>query len=229
MGCPANVGVPLDVADDERIVRAICAPVHIDSKGRLKHGAFDPRPVGQGMSVMRHAYMDADACKVRGQALTTQNKTYKGLAVLLAARIRATGAEVVDSRAIYLGHGDITQDDILGGVVIVPHEPPPAAVRERLLARAKNLTRAAVYYTDPQPDGPTWTGPPLAPLPDDAPVMADGGSCRLYIKVQSRPPERIPFTRVRACNGVDEKSDEPNGRWPWRPSSLGASRSSHGP
>ena len=34
--------MPVHVADDERAIRAIYSPFHVDKKNRLKHQAFDP-------------------------------------------------------------------------------------------------------------------------------------------------------------------------------------------
>jgi len=101
--------VPIEIANEEAIVRGICSPYHVSSKGKLKPEAYDPSPATDEVSVIRHAYVGSDFCKKKAKELEDREKRkiYQGLAVLSARQIRSVGSEVVDSRQIFFGHADI--------------------------------------------------------------------------------------------------------------------------
>ncbi len=148
--------VPVPVADEERVIRGICTPYHVDSSGKLKPQAFEAPYENDKLSVMRGEYLSAHECKRRAQLLTRPGKLYRGVAVLRVRRVRAIGPDVVDSRAIYLGHADI----------VLPHkrpkqEPPGAGIVKLLRDQGKALAKTASYYADPNPEGQTWDGPAL--------------------------------------------------------------------
>lgn len=56
------------------IVRGICSPYHVSSKGKLKPEAYDPTPETDEVSVMRADYLGVDGCKEKAKALENQEK-----------------------------------------------------------------------------------------------------------------------------------------------------------
>src|SRR3990172_11119887 len=102
--------LPVEIADSEKIVRAIMYPSHVDkSKGTLNSRAFRPRPCTDQISVIRQTHMGTDFCRSKGKeiAIKATHSTYVGLAVLTANQIRGVGAEVSDSRQEFCGHAHV--------------------------------------------------------------------------------------------------------------------------
>ena len=151
--------IPVEISNDETIVRGICSPYHL-KKGKIKPQAFSPTPNTDEVSVMRHTYLGSDFCKAKARELinASENKTYKGFAVLSALKIRATGCDVIDSRHVYLGHADIKL-----GIIATADEPLPAEQLSRLHSLRKALLDCAHYIEDPDPDAEKWTGLPIIP------------------------------------------------------------------
>lgn len=162
---------PLDIPEDENIIRAIYYSVHLDSKGRLKWNAYDPTPGTDQVSVMRAGCMEPDGCKRKARELEGPNKLYRGLAVLNAGAVRNSGMDVTDSRREFCGHGHIST-----GVFVrkrEPLEPRDPEEREKVKAIASVLMKLSNYYKDPNPDSDTWTGslPMVPPSSDQATAM----------------------------------------------------------
>jgi hypothetical protein len=150
---------PIDVANDEAIVRGICTPFHVSSKGKLKPEAYEAPPDDDEVSVIRLGWVGADTCKRKAKELEnpSKGKRYTGLAVLSAKQIRDEGADVFDSRHVFKGHADIKH-----GVIQRKGVPLPPEDLKRLRSRLRNLANAAEYYPDPFPDIDGWNGSPLA-------------------------------------------------------------------
>lgn len=151
--------IPTEVHDDEPIVRAICSPHHIKG-GKLKISAFKPPKGSKEVSVMRHTYFSANCCKSKGQSLSRSDmeppKQYVGLAVVAALKVRAFGADVKDSRNVFMGHADIVY------LQPAPNGEPlsPEAMLDfnRCL---KGICNDARYFPDPDPASAEWEGPLL--------------------------------------------------------------------
>ena len=83
-------------------------------------------------------------------------KQYVGLAVVAALKVRDFGADVKDSRHIFMGHADIVY-------------PQPAPDGEPLRSKVtwdlnrclKGICDGAQYYPDPDPMSAAWGGPLL--------------------------------------------------------------------
>jgi hypothetical protein len=150
--------LPVQIEDSEKIVRAIMSPYHFDKKGNLRPGAFRSAPGTDEVSVVRQTQMGSDFCKSKAKeiAVKTANKTYRGLAVLIAARIRTVGAQVIDSQHIYCGHAHISY-----GFIVPANEPPESETNKKLVELTKGILKSAVYFEDQEPECPTWTGPSL--------------------------------------------------------------------
>jgi hypothetical protein len=99
---------PRDIAPDEAIVRGICN-FHINKKGKLQPAAYKAPKGSDEVSVMRHAWIGSDSCKQHARDLEDlpSKKRYTGLAVLSAAQILNSGADLVDTREEFEGHADI--------------------------------------------------------------------------------------------------------------------------
>ncbi len=161
--------VPLGVSADERIVRAIYSPYHVDKKkNRLKHQAYDPTPRTDEISIMRLDYMGSSSCrrKARSIALENAKKEYCGFAVLRVNAVCNSGMSVVDSRNSYCGHGDIKllMQELLRNRE--PNEPLPAETLKRFRDLKDRLLMSSNYVSDPSPTRRgRWRGAPLEPPP----------------------------------------------------------------
>ncbi|MFG7107821.1 hypothetical protein [Burkholderia pseudomallei] len=150
--------LPLKIENAETIVRGMCTPFHVSSKGKIKPEAFEPTPDTDEVSVMRHCGIGSDGCKARALALQNlgQKKIYSGLAALTAGSVRSEGADVIDSRCHFYGHADIKL-----GFTITPGEPLPPKELLAMRTRSKALAKAARYYLDPAPNSLQWAGAPI--------------------------------------------------------------------
>jgi hypothetical protein len=144
--------LPMEIAPDEVIVRAIKTPFHIDLKKqppRLKSQAFRPAPGRDDLSVMRKLHLGNDGCKRK--ALEIAKDAYVGLAALRAQEIVDAKAKVRDSReGQFLGHAEIE----LG----MPAPATGQTAAPELMERWQALAEKARFYRDAQPDSPEWTG-----------------------------------------------------------------------
>lgn len=148
--------LPIEIATDEVIVRAIKTPYHYDEKKkRLKPAAFRPQATRDDVSVMRKRYLGNHGCK--DKAVEIAGNVYIGLAALrteeIAAATAAT-ARVLDSRdGFFLGHAHIEQG--------TPAPPSGKTADPELMERWKALADTARYYQDGAPQTPGWCGPDI--------------------------------------------------------------------
>lgn len=145
--------LPLEIAPDEIIVRAIKTPYHFDEKKRrLKSAAFRPQAERDDVSVMRKRHLGNDGCK--DKAVKTAATSYIGLAALRAEEIIETKACVVDSRdGLFVGHAHIEQG--------TPAPVSGQTADPDLIDRWKALADTARYYPDGEPQTPGWHGPDI--------------------------------------------------------------------
>ena len=149
---------PRKVADAETIIRGICSPFHVSGAGKLRPEAFKP-PAGRiDVSVMRMDWIGVEACRNHAKSLDSEQKTYRGLAAIAARQIRATGADVIDTREVFYGHADIHVVPASGD-----GEPLPARDLYSQRSQMKALARLANYFPDPNPSAETWCGPTVLP------------------------------------------------------------------
>jgi hypothetical protein len=156
--------MPVHVSDDERIVRAIYSPYHLDKKNNLKHQAYNPTPKTDEISVMRFEHMGARLCKRKAKCFENpaQRKVYRGFAVLKTSVVRTSDMGVVDSRRHYCGHADIKflMQELQ---TLEPNEPLPAEAGKKFKDLKDSLLHASNYITDPNPQHSAWQGSKLEP------------------------------------------------------------------
>lgn len=156
--------MPVRVADDERILRAIYSPYHLDKKNNLKHQAYDPTPQTDEVSVMRLEHMGSRLCKRKAKSLenAAQSKVYRGFAVLKTRSVRASQMDVTDSRKNYSGHADIRflMDELK---TREPGEPLAPEAQKRFKDMKAALLLASNYVPDPNPHTVSWQGRRLEP------------------------------------------------------------------
>jgi hypothetical protein len=144
--------IPIPVADDERIVRAIMVPAHLDQKGRLKRAAFRPAPETDAVSAMRAEYMTETDCKVHAKKAANPNAKYVGFAKISAREIRECGSEVVDAREDFFGHAHICH-----GIASPPRgEPLPPQILKQLEERLDCLRNKSRFIPDSNIESDTW-------------------------------------------------------------------------
>ncbi len=157
--------IPLHVDDDERIVRAIYSPFHLNKKKtRLTATAYDPYPGTDEISVMRLDYIGTCACKREARKIENpqKKKTYYGFAVLNVGTVRQANMSLTDSRHNFCGHADILfMMDVLKNRQA--KEPLSAADGKRLKDLQDHLLASSRYVPDPKPNHWRWTGAPLDP------------------------------------------------------------------
>jgi len=112
------------------------------------------------VSAIRKNYVDEQFCKdkakeidLMGECRSSENKEFRGFAVISANQIRQLGSNVVDSRHVFVAHADISH-----GHIVVKNEPLPAWLNDRL-DRLKNLAK---FIPDPSPRSWKWKGQRLA-------------------------------------------------------------------
>lgn len=164
-----------EIPDNEKVVRAVKSPHHVNGKGGVKHNALRPPPDDSVISVIRHAMGD-DFCKdqgkkvVEGDAADGESEdppdlgvavparaTFAGLLALPSGHVRECGSTVEDAREDFCGHAHVDHDLKMPprGVPVSPE------LLEKLRERCKSIISGGAYFSDPAPDQPGWSGPAL--------------------------------------------------------------------
>lgn len=154
--------VPIHVSNDERIVRAIYSPYHLDKNNRLKSQAYRPPSKKNEISVMRIEHMGIHLCKRKAKSFEKPDRTYKGFAVLRVGAVRDADLLVVDSRRHFCGHADILFP-IEELKALEAGEPLPAELGKKFKDLKDALLAASNYIPDPNTRTPKWEGGKLEP------------------------------------------------------------------
>lgn len=144
--------IPNILGEDEKLVRIIFSPFHIDKKNptQLTPNAFRPPSGIDEVSVNRLSFTNADVCKQHGKSMNSDKKTFFGLAsirysAVLAANVFARVSKLEDNPS---------HADIYFGTILQKGEPAPANINIAL----KELAAKARYFPDPNKDADTWLG-----------------------------------------------------------------------
>lgn len=159
---------PLEIADDEMIVRVVKTPFHLnDKRSRLTPAAFSPpKDSARGdVSIIRWKYTYNDGEVLKAKAREIAGSAYTGVAHLPCFKVRAAPAEIVDSREHYQGHADI-----IIGVAIPLQEPTEGDDGKRIKEVKKALSDACTLLLDPRPLAAEWT---IEELPPPEPWVRD--------------------------------------------------------
>src|SRR5258708_2113604 len=147
--------IPVPVADEENVVRAIFSS-HVD-KNKLRKNAF--YEIHDDVSVMRHSRLGSDQCKKHALEIKPGNAgiKYKGLAVIGVKAVRDAKSQVSDSREVFCGHAHISH-----GIQVPPADDPLFAQQKlELDERLRKLKSLARFVPDPNPSLETWSGEAL--------------------------------------------------------------------
>jgi hypothetical protein len=147
--------LPDEIHDNERIVRFIYSPFHLNkSKNRVVAGAYKTPLEMDEVSVNRFDYTNANWCKNMG--LFGQNlpsKTFFGLAMLNANEIREVEAAVVYSPVLNKERRNPFHADIkIGYTPMVRGEQFPSEYQYKI----SHLAKKARLYIDENLGSDTW-------------------------------------------------------------------------
>ncbi len=147
-----KIVVPDNFKEDEKLVRIIFSPFHIDKKNptKITHIAFRSPSGIDEVSVNRLNFTTATFCKNQGQAMNSEAKTFSGLASIRHAIVLDLGAYVrITKQETNPFHADIYY-----GIILQKGEPAPAELNLIL----KNLARKAYFYPDTHLNSNNWEG-----------------------------------------------------------------------
>ena len=156
--------IPIAVADDERIVRAVFSPMNVKNN-QIKRNFYEPPIPTDELSVMRWEYLGAKASKARAKKIQNpaKGRTYHGLAAFRVGKIRVDDISVVDSRNQFCGHADVHFKIAALKQRREKNEALPALDGKRLKELQDHLIACSKYYPDPNPARTNWAGGPLSP------------------------------------------------------------------
>jgi hypothetical protein len=149
---PLFDNIPNILGEDEKLVRIIFSPFHIDKKNpsKLTPNAFRPPSGIDEVSVNRLSYTTAGACKQHGKRMNSDFKTFFGLASIRYSAILEANAFARVSKL----DNNPSHADIYFGVILQKGEPAPAEINLAL----KELAAKAKYFPDPNTTFETWLG-----------------------------------------------------------------------
>jgi hypothetical protein len=149
---PLFDNIPNVLEEDEKLVRLIFSPFHIDKKNpsKLTPNAFRPPSGIDEVSVNRLFYTTADACKQHAKSMNSDNKTFFGLASIRYTAVLESNAFARVSKL----DNNPSHADIYFGVILQKGEPAPAEINLAL----KELAAKARYFPDPNIVSGAWLG-----------------------------------------------------------------------
>ena len=144
--------IPNILGEDEKLVRIIFSPFHIDKKNptKLTPNAFRPPSGIDAVSVNRFSFTTASACKLQGRNMNSEAKTFFGLATIPYKAVLECNAFARASKL----ENNSAHADIYFGVILQKGEPAPAEINFAL----KELASKAHYFPDPDRNSLEWLG-----------------------------------------------------------------------
>jgi len=161
----SKVSIPLEILEDELIVRGIVHPLFY-SKKKISDNAFLPPPKGRkDVSVLRHDHTDSHFCKNHSSSLRIGENTYCGLGVLLAKSVD----EVNKAEEYKLENGELIniilkatpnhQENLpMHADIIYSHSMDDDEPKTLMRKIAKALKNKSEYLNDPYPNESNWKG-----------------------------------------------------------------------
>lgn len=153
-----KVGLPQEIDDSEKIVRAIFSPINIkisNNKQSIKPNAYRTPPGKDEVSVMRQDYCSPTFCKQYAKKShdPKNRRTYFGFGLLTAGKIRSVDANVVYTPKVDNDyHADIT----IGYIPQMGKELPA-----EYQLKVNEMANASEFYIDPNPSSNEWEGKDL--------------------------------------------------------------------
>jgi hypothetical protein len=146
---------PVEIPDNETLIRAIYYWVHVGKDRKLKWQAYEPTINTDEISIMRSGCLSPTDCKIKSKEMQkTPMKLYKGFAALSTGAVRSKHFTVSDSREYFCGHGHISIGEV--NSASASGEPSDPKYKEKIKDIAKELIRLSTYYEDPAPDIEGW-------------------------------------------------------------------------
>lgn len=145
---------PLNVENEEIVIRSIFSPYNIRKNGELKSNTFQSPGGKDEVSVNRLSYTTEDFCKKNGLLIATsgeKSKTFIGLAKIKVQVVRDVDADVISS-PIKTEPKNLAHADIIIGYIRKSGEQLPAEHQYKL----DEITKSAILQLDPNPSGKTW-------------------------------------------------------------------------
>lgn len=128
--------IPIDIANEEELVRILLNPIHINKENEIKPYAFQPPPDSQDISVNRRDYTTFEICKKQGLAMQNNNNRFFGLGLILVEKIRLLGFEVKYTPT----EKNVAHSDILIGVLKQKGEPLPTEITIKIKRLIKEIS-----------------------------------------------------------------------------------------
>jgi hypothetical protein len=144
--------IPNTLGEDEKLVRIVFSPFHVDKKNptKLTRNAFRPPPEIDEVSVNRLSFTTANDCKRNGKVMNSDIKKFVGLASIKYTSIVESNAFARVSKL----PNNLSHADIFFGFPLKRGEPLPLQMIPILDA----LTAKAAYFQDTNQDVDIWTG-----------------------------------------------------------------------
>lgn len=156
----STVVLPKDVAENEKLCRAIFSPINVDNKGNLKSNSFRTPPEKDEVSVNRLDYTNSNYCKSEAKKNENPHKdrNYYGFAIIQQIEILTVGCNTIYSPiAEPLDSINPFHADIKIGYVPKKGEELPSRFRKKV----DDMVKYARFYKDPEPNTNNWVGKEL--------------------------------------------------------------------
>lgn len=150
---PEACAIPIELTDDECVVRAIKTPYHVKD-GKPYWRALKPSAGKSIISIIRQCMGD-NFCKDKSKSIDP--KSYLGLLATRAVSYRSKECLVFDHRKDFCGHAHVDHQIVMPdkGVPLAP------AVSEALKIRCEEILKASQWHQDPSPEVAGWGGTAL--------------------------------------------------------------------
>lgn len=142
---------PVEIKDDEVILRAAFRPYNANNSGKIKLNLFSPPKNLNELSCMRSSIMSIEDCFKKAKEIAGNQKEFHGFALITNHCAKNSFPEedetieiyIKDSRHHFLGHADL----IIGIESLTEHEPLSPLDKAKLDDIKSNLHKHALFVT----------------------------------------------------------------------------------